>query len=109
MYLQRNKEGYVYVAYNKGLKGLVKIGATTKDPLHRLKVISNQSVPYPFELLASFKSCDCLGFEQYVHQNLRHHHVAKEFFKLDKQKSVHLVEILGSTFQKKAKRVIHDQ
>mgnify|MGYP003637507249 CR=1 FL=1 len=105
MYLQRNKEGYVYVAYNKGLKGLVKIGATTKDPLHRLKVISNQSVPYPFQLLASFKSCDCLGFEQYVHQNLTRYHVKKEFFKLDKSESVRLVEMLGSTYQKKATRV----
>jgi hypothetical protein len=105
MYLQRNKEGYVYVAYNKGLKGMVKIGATTKDPLHRLKTISNQSVPFPFELLASFKTCDCLGFEQYTHQNLNKYHVAKEFFKLTKYDSVRLVEMLGSTFQKKAVRV----
>jgi hypothetical protein len=105
MYLHRNKEGYVYVAYNRSLKGLVKIGATTKDPLHRLKVISNQSVPFPFELLASFNTCDCLGFEQYVHNNLRKYHVSKEFFKMSKIESVRLVEILGTTFQKKAVRV----
>lgn len=105
MYLHRNKDGFVYIAYNKGLKGLVKIGATTKDPLFRLKVISNQSVPYKFELLASFSTCDCLGFEQYVHQNLIKFHEAKEFFKMSKVESIRLVEILASTYQKKAERV----
>ena len=108
MYLHRNKQGFVYIAYNKGLKGLVKIGATTKDPLHRLKVISNQSVPYKFDLIASFSTSDCLGFEQYVHSNLMKHHEAKEFFKLTKCNAIHLVEILASTYQKKAKRVQYD-
>ena len=105
MYLHRNQQGFVYIAYNKAMKKIVKIGATNSDPAKRLKVLSNQSVPFPFELLASYETCDCLGFEQYCHQNLMRRHVAKEFFKVDKQEAIHLIDILASTFQKKATRV----
>lgn len=105
MYLHRNQNGFVYIAYNKGMKGIVKIGATNSSPEKRLKVLSNQSVPFPFELIAAYETDDCLGFEQYVHNSLRRKHLAKEFFRATKQESIDLVDILAMTFQKKAKRV----
>ncbi len=105
MYLGRNQSGYVYIAWNKAMPRLVKIGATNKNPHHRLKVISSQSVPYKFELLAAFKAADCLEFEQYVHNSLRAKHEAKEFFRVGKNESIDLIDILCSTYQKEAVRV----
>ena len=87
------------------MPNLVKIGATNSCPKKRLKIISNQSVPYPFELVATFESEDCLEFEQYCHNSLRSKLEAKEFFKVNKKHAIELIEILATTYQKKAKRI----
>ena len=101
MYLHRNKKGVVYIAYNKAIKGMVKIGVSQNCYKNRVKNLNNQSVPFPFEILAAFETDKSLEFEQYVHENLSKKLVAKEFFKLGKDESVRLVFILASTFQHK--------
>lgn len=105
MHLSRNKKGVVYIAYNKSIPRLVKIGVSQNCHIKRVKSLNNQSVPFDFEILAAFQSEKSLEFEQYVHANLRNYWVAKEFFKLDKESAIHNLEVLASTFQHKAFRL----
>lgn len=102
MHLSRNNKGVVYIAHNKAMPKLVKIGVSQNCHKKRLKTLNNQSVPYEFTLVAAFESCKSLEFEQYVHENLKRYLVAKEFFKLGKEEASRMVEILASTFQHKA-------
>ncbi len=102
MHLHRNKKGVVYIAYNKSMKGIVKIGVSQNCHKARVKTLNCQSVPFPFEILAAFETEKSLEFEQYVHQNLNKYWCAKEFFKLGKADAIHNVQVLASTFQHKA-------
>ena len=99
MHLSRNSKGVVYIAYNKAMPKLVKIGVSQNCHKIRVKNLNSQSVPFPFEILAAFETEKSLEFEQYVHQNLNKYWCAKEFFKLGKADAVHNVQVLASTFQ----------
>lgn len=63
----------------------VKIGATTKKPSIRMAALSNQSVPFPFEIILLLSTEHCLEIEQYLHNRLKEKQVAKEFFRINKK------------------------
>jgi len=75
--------GYVYAVENPFYKNLIKIGATTKTMEHRLKSLSNSSVPEPFTLHIAVHTSDPFGLENIIHRHFRtdrKYGVKKEFF-----------------------------
>jgi len=64
------KMGYVYAAFNPSFKEYIKIGATTKTPFQRLRVLSRTSVPTPFALVTFAEVFDPFGLERMIHRHL---------------------------------------
>ncbi len=102
--LHRNTFGHVYLAKNKAMPSLIKIGATSIDPNLRLKDLSNTSVPFKFEFIALYQSNDCLEFEQLVHKQLQNRNVGKEFFRISKDKAIKEIDKLCDIYKKGAWR-----
>jgi hypothetical protein len=78
--------GYVYAAVNPLFSHLIKIGATSKTPMHRLKQLSNTNVPEPFQLLVSIPSNKPFELEKEIHSHFncaRKYGKMKDFFRLD--------------------------
>ena len=78
--------GYVYAAVNPLFSHLIKISATSKTPMHRLKQLSNTNVPEPFQLLASIPSNKPFELEKQIHSHFnyaRKYGKMKEFFRVD--------------------------
>jgi hypothetical protein len=63
-------EGYVYILRNEAMKGLVKIGRTTRTIPARLNELQTTGVPFPFEVVTSVLSPDCAELEARVHRML---------------------------------------
>jgi len=92
----KNKRGYIYVASNKAMPGLVKIGMTTKKPRERLKELYTTGVPVPFNLVFEQSVKDPRYAEKILHNKLASCRVTKkrEFFELDAGSAV---QIAGRT------------
>ncbi len=66
-----NDNGYVYVLMNPSMKGLVKIGKTTRNPTDRAKEISSSTgVPTPFAVVYEVYFKSCSQAEKFVHNYL---------------------------------------
>lgn len=76
--------GYVYVMSNRSMKGLFKIGMTTRTPEERAAELSSVSgVPHPFEVRwARAVVGDVARIERLVHDRLAKHREGKEFFRI---------------------------
>jgi hypothetical protein len=68
---ENSNQGYVYIAVNNSIQGMVKIGKTTRSPDERIKELSSATgVPTPFFLAHFVKVSDCTEAENYIHTRL---------------------------------------
>ena len=77
------KSGFVYAIANDAMPGLVKIGATTRDPMERLhEARACTWAPPSFRLLAEAATGDAFGTERAIHALLapRRADARREFF-----------------------------
>ncbi len=102
----RHGPGWVYVAQNSFMPGLVKIGYTTgKDPNVRMNDLSHATgVPGLFTITHIVQCTDALACEQITHRHLDEHRVAAvngrvpEFFKLDANTALEAIYKFGHEF-----------
>ena len=94
MLRNKKKYGYVYIASNKGMPGLVKIGMTSNAPAKRLKELYTTGVPYPFKLHYARRLKDPRGVEKHLHSVFERYRVSKkrEFFVIDAQDAIRITE-----------------
>lgn len=97
---QQTKSGNVYVISNIGSFGerVFKVGMTRRlEPLDRVKELGDASVPFPFDVHMMIFSEDAPGLESAIHRKLNHCrvnriNVRKEFFRVDLEEIVKVVE-----------------
>jgi len=77
-------DGYVYVLTNRSMKGLVKIGMTTRSPEARCAEVSQATgVPIPYEVAWSHVVVGNVALvERLVHESLSSARFNKEFFRI---------------------------
>lgn len=91
----KNSNGFIYVFKNHSLKGMVKIGATTKAPSKKCEELSSTStIPTPFNIVYSQPSINPFKVESIVHTILDEYRVNqnREFFNVDADKAADLIE-----------------
>jgi hypothetical protein len=59
--------GFCYIAWNPCFRKLYKLGATTRQPIHRIQELSRTSVPEPFQLVAAFPCWQPFQVEKRIH------------------------------------------
>lgn len=99
--------GHVYVVSNVGSFGenVFKVGMTRRlDPSDRVKELSDASVPFAFDLHAMIKADDAPELEAALHKaldgcRLNRVNMRKEFFRVDFDELVALVEQHHGTFE----------
>ena len=65
------RQGYLYLAVNPSMEGLVKIEKTMRSPKQRIQELSCATgVPSPFILLFDIAVADCAAAEAYVHRKM---------------------------------------
>ena len=82
--VEQERKGYCYVASNKSMPGLVKIGFTEISPSFRVKQLFQTGVPEPFDLVA-YISCDTPRLlETKMHEHFQTARVStnREFFRV---------------------------
>jgi hypothetical protein len=86
--------GYIYILSNPTMKGLLKIGLSTRSVQERIAELSSATgVPTPFELEAYFVSTDPEAHEREIHAALAEHRVkGKEFFDVPLPRALRVVE-----------------
>lgn len=91
-YGRKKRPGYIYCATNPALKGLIKIGMTTKTPEVRLKQLSKSaSIPDDFCLEWSVVTDDTYADEIIFHKILSEHRYSKEFFRICPDKALSIL------------------
>jgi hypothetical protein len=75
--------GYLYVAINAAMPGLVKVGRTAGSPTQRMAELHSTGVPEPFQLVFAAKVADSMTAERLAHEALADCRVSKsrEFFR----------------------------
>jgi hypothetical protein len=92
----RSFKGWVYVYINPLLKGLVKIGFTTKTPQLRVKEQDQAGLPYSHELVYEALILDAQRVEQKVHKALKDKNENKEWFRCTVSEAIKKIkEIAG--------------
>jgi hypothetical protein len=78
-------KGWVYIASNESMKGIVKIGSTSKDPSNRMRELSNTSVPTPFKCEYSALVENYEKTEKKLHHYFNEYRVQgnREFFSVE--------------------------
>lgn len=94
--------GYVYIASNKAMPDLVKIGMTGKAPANRLKELYTTGVPYPFQLHYAKRVKDPREVEKTLHHLLQGYRVSskREFFALRADDAVRKTERVVNSMDK---------
>ena len=85
------KSGFIYLAVSKN-NNLLKIGRTGKTPLARAESLSGTGVLYDFEILFSLPVLNQFWAESSVHQKLKKYRVDKEFFAVNQQFAIEMME-----------------
>lgn len=82
--------GYIYIASNAAMPGLLKIGFTLDDPVRRVRQLgSHAGVPVRFRLQAAFFSVCAAYHEKLIHRLLREYRLPnREFFEVSVQKAI---------------------
>lgn len=98
-------KGYLYVLTNPSINGQVKIGRTERHPEDRRKEISSATgVSTPFELVFWKFFDDCHEAESTLHKRLEQEGFRvsnnKEFFTINEQEAVKIIESLSSELTK---------
>jgi hypothetical protein len=97
------KSGFVYCIANDAMPGLVKIGATTRDPEDRLDEARHATwAPSCFRITAQAAVDDAFGTERVLHALLapRRFEARREFFRLSHEEAravFAVVEIIAGT------------
>ena len=80
------KSGFVYIAENESMEGILKIGMTERHPNERMKELQTSGVPTPFKIVVAYFCHNCEELEQCLHHVLKSYRVAsnREFFKCSK-------------------------
>jgi hypothetical protein len=92
-------KGFLYVARNKSMPGLLKIGRTDRIPDARMSELFSTGVPEPFELVYYALTSDAKADEAKVHQILDRfrHRNNREFFAIESTSAIgaitHLCEL----------------
>ena len=89
--------GYVYILTNKCLKGMVKIGMTSRPVDTRSKELFNTSLPMPFDEFASLKTSKYVEVEDLVHRILtkltrKRVNESREFYKIKPGEALEILE-----------------
>ncbi len=86
--------GYVYIASNPAMHGLVKIGMTSKQPSKRVAALYNTSVPLPFVLRYYSWVPDRRESEKHLHSLFAADRVSKkrEFFAVPAEEAIRRTE-----------------
>ena len=89
--------GYVYILTNKCLKGMVKIGMTSRPVNTRSKELFNTSLPMPFDEFASLKTSKFVEVEDLVHRILtkltrKRVNESREFYKIKPGEALEILE-----------------
>ena len=89
--------GYVYILTNKCLKGMVKIGMTSRPVDTRSKELFNTSLPMPFDEFASLKTSKFVEVEDLVHRILtkltrKRVNESREFYKIKPGEALEILE-----------------
>ncbi len=90
--------GFLYIATNSSMPGLVKIGRTATSPTQRMSELHTTGVPTPFELEFVAKVPDAVQAEKRVHATLNLHRISKgrEFFRVSVTDAARRVlEVIG--------------
>jgi hypothetical protein len=93
------KAGYVYAIANDAIPGLVKIGATTRDPMERLhEARACTWAPPSFRLIASAATGDAFGTERAIHALLapRRADARREFFAMTHDEARTLLALVAA-------------
>lgn len=86
--------GYIYVIISESLKGLVKVGRSTRPPEERAKELSRPTgVPTRFHVAYQEFVADCRLAEKLVHKRLECHRVnqGREFFDVPLKEAIKFV------------------
>ena len=76
-------EGYIYALKNESLKGMLKVGYTTRSIPERVRELSHSpSIPTPYKCVYYAKVRYAANYETQVHVRLQSRKVGKEFFRL---------------------------
>lgn len=89
------EKGFVYCLVNASIPGLVKVGATTKDPITRAKELSaSTSAPLPFVLAYHRAVRFPFAVEAEIHRLLDNCRTndSREFFSIELYKVIELLE-----------------
>jgi hypothetical protein len=92
------KGGYVYAIANDAMPGLVKLGATTRDPMERLhEARACTWAPPSFRLIAAAATDDAFGTERAVHALLAPRRVdaRREFFAMTHEEASALLALVA--------------
>src|SRR5260370_12198208 len=86
--------GYVYILSNPSMKGLLKIGLSTRPVQERVAELNSATgVPMPFKVEAYFISSDPEAHEQKIHAALSMCRVkGKDFFEVPLSKPLVVIE-----------------
>jgi len=93
------KAGSVYAIVNDAMPGLVKIGATTRDPLERLhEARACTWAPPSFRLIAEAATADAFGTERAIHALLapRRADARREFFAMTHDEARTLLALVAA-------------
>lgn len=90
-------KGFLYVAENSSMAGLIKIGRTEKIPTARIAELFTTGVPEPFEVAYYALVQDSKKSEMAVHDLLsRYRHKAnREFFAIGVGAAVRAIRVIG--------------
>jgi hypothetical protein len=101
-------KGWVYLATNPVMEGIIKIGFSLRDPSIRILELSNTSVPFDFEMLYTVLVEDAEAIEQELHKSLASKRVSgkREFFRSDLQT---VLDHLHQTIRKLGKAILFEE
>ena len=98
----KNSNGFIYVLKNPSLKGMVKIGATTKAPSKKCEELSSTStIPTPFNIVYSKPSMNPFKAVSLVHAILDEYRVYKnsDFFNVDVDPTIDLIDDIATMME----------
>ena len=94
--------GFVYVLTNPSMRGLVKIGQTSRDVKSRVKELSSvTSTPKPFKVQICIKTSDPEKLEKELHKEFSYKKYDKEFFKVGIQQATKIIKFYLRETQKR--------
>lgn len=95
--IKLGQNGSVYILLNEATPGIIKVGATTDDPLVRAKQLSaSTSVVVPFVVAYSRQVSDVNEVERLMHQYLDEYRVnqGREYFRVSLYKAVNTLDLI---------------